>query len=84
MMIAECVEEMEHKGGAEGAAEFIRCIKQHKEEVYWDEELGRLKVAAEIWQDGWGDLMREITEKLGITDRESYIRVKNKYNLTMY
>lgn len=84
MMIAECVEEMEHKGGAEGAAAAIRCLKRHKEDIYWDDNLGRLKASAERWQDGWEDLMRDITKELGMTDRESYVEVKNKYNLTMY
>jgi len=84
MMIAECVEELEQKGGANGAAAFILCIKRHREEVYWDDDLGRLKVAAEIWQSEWADLMQDVTAKLGITDRVSYVEVKNKYNLTMY
>ncbi|HEC57163.1 MAG TPA: hypothetical protein ENI32_04685 [Candidatus Syntrophoarchaeum butanivorans] len=84
-MIDECLEEMEHKGGgADGAAAVIRCLKRHKENIYWDSDLGRLKVAAEVWQAGWEDIMRDLTEKLGISDRESYIRVKNRYNLTMY
>ncbi|VUT27795.1 MAG: hypothetical protein SYNGOMJ08_00346 [Candidatus Syntrophoarchaeum sp. GoM_oil] len=41
-------------------------------------------LVAELWQEGWEDLMCEITKKLGMTDRESYVEVKNKYNLTMY
>lgn len=84
MMIAECVEEMEHKGGAEGAAAAIRCFKRHKEDIYWDDDLGRLRASAEVWEDGWEDLMQDVTDRLGITDRESYVEIKNKYNLTVY
>jgi hypothetical protein len=52
--------------------------------MVWDEGLGRLRNMAEEWDDTWAPLMEEMTELLKITDWDSYVQMKTKYNLTQY
>jgi hypothetical protein len=52
--------------------------------MVWDDDLKRLRNMAEEWDDSWAPLMEEMTELLGITDWDSYVQMKTKYNLTQY
>jgi hypothetical protein len=68
----------------EGAARLIVCLQNNKENIYWDDELRRLRCAAEEQDKSWTPLMEEVTKSLGIKNREEYIKIKKKYNLTQY
>jgi hypothetical protein len=82
--IQACLGEFEHHRDAHGAAEAVRCLKRNKEFIVWDDELGRMKCLAEVNDPGWAGIMEEMTKAFGITSREEWIAVKDKYNLTMY
>jgi hypothetical protein len=82
--IKECIEEFEHHKTEEGAAKLIVCLINNRENIYWDDVLSRLKCAAEVNDSKWAPLMEEITKLLGIKNRDEYIALKKKYNLTQY
>ncbi|MBI5252943.1 MAG: hypothetical protein HY930_00875 [Euryarchaeota archaeon] len=66
----ECIEE-------------LVCLQNNRENIYWDDELRRLRCAEE--QDkSWTPLMEEATRTLGIKNRGEYTKIKKKYNLTQY
>jgi hypothetical protein len=48
------------------------------------EYIGWLRNMAEEGGDSWAPLMEEMTELLGITDWDSYVQMKAKYNPTQY
>jgi|GEM_PF-715083 hypothetical protein len=82
--IKECIEEFEKEKTEVAAARLIICLYNNKETIYWDDDLKRLKCAAEVHDEKWAPLMEEITKVLGIKNRDEYIKIKNKYNLTQY
>lgn len=80
----ECIEEFKERRTEEGAASLIICLQNNRENIYWDDELRRLKCAAEEHDKSWTPLMEEITKALEIKNREEYVKIKRKYNLTQY
>ena len=82
--IEECLEEFEHNQTEEEAAKLIVCMINNKENIYWDDNLKRLKCAAEVHDNSWAPIMERITEALGIKNWEDYVKIKEKYNLTQY
>jgi len=73
-----------HDKTESGAAKLFVCLQDNRETMVWDDGLGRLRNMAEEWDDTWAPLMEEMTELLGITDWDSYVQMKTKYNLTQY
>ena len=47
-------------------------------------QVGVVRNMAEEGGDSWAPLMEEMTELLGITDWDSYVQMKAKYNPTQY
>jgi hypothetical protein len=82
--VEECIEEFKHNPSEEGAARLIICLINNKENIYWDDSQKRLRCAAEVHNDSWASLMKELTKVLGITTRDEYTKIKYKYNLTQF
>ncbi|MGC8663548.1 MAG: hypothetical protein ACP5SF_03265 [Thermoplasmata archaeon] len=80
----ECIEEWEKEKDEETAAEVLRCFKEWAEDIYFNEDDGRLMLAREVWDNSITKIMKEISEKLNIKTRDDFIKLKEKYNLTMY
>lgn len=80
----ECIEEWEKEKNEETAAEVLRCFKEWAEDIYFDDDEKRLKLAREVWDNSVTEIMKEISETLNIHTREDFIKLKEKYNLTMY
>jgi hypothetical protein len=66
------------------AIECLRCLKEHYEDLFFDDSEKRLKLASEEWDKEIAKYMIEITEILNIKSREQFIELKEKYNLTIY
>ncbi|KAF5415673.1 MAG: hypothetical protein C5S48_05140 [Candidatus Methanogaster sp.] len=79
-----CIEHFMHDKTEAGAAKLFVCLQDNRETMVWDEGLGRLRNMAEEWDDTWAPLMEEMTALLKITDWDSYVQMKTKYNLTQY
>jgi hypothetical protein len=56
-------------------------LQDNCEVMVWDDDLRNM---AEEWGGIWAPLMGAMTELIGITDRDSYVQMKTKYNLTQY
>lgn len=82
--VEECIKEFESNRSEEGAAKLIVCLINNKENIYWDESKKRLVLAAEVHDKSWAPIMESITEALGVTSRDEYIKMKYKYNLTQF
>ncbi len=80
----ECIEEFEKHKIEEAAARLIICLQNNEENIYWDDELRRMRCAAEAHDKSWVPLMEEATRALGIKNRGEYTKIKKKYNLTQY
>ncbi len=80
----ECIEEWEKEKNEEIAGEVLRCFKEWAEDIYFDDDEQRLKLAREVWDHSVSEIMKEISEVLGIKNRDDFIKLKEKYNLTMY
>ncbi len=80
----ECIQEFEENRNEEGAAEALRCLKEHAEEIFFDDESLRLYLSREVWDKSIKKFMDEINETLKIKTRDEFIKFKEKYNLTMY
>ncbi|MFP3317689.1 MAG: hypothetical protein RXP98_00680 [Thermoplasmata archaeon] len=80
----ECIEHFENERNEEGAAEVLRCFKEYGEDIYFDDEEKRLVLAREVWDKEITNIMKEISEILNVRTREDFIKLKEKYNLTMY
>lgn len=80
----EAIEEFKKHRTEESAAKLIVCLQNNKENIYWDDELRRLRCAAEEHDKSWVSLMEEVTKSLGLKNRDEYIKIKKKYNLTQY
>jgi len=81
MSLEECFKHMEDE---EEAAECIHCLKKHGEQVMYDDDLGRLVLGREIYDDRYVEKMKELTKLLNIRNRKDYEFMDRKYNLTMY
>ncbi|KAA8923192.1 hypothetical protein [Thermoplasma sp.] len=81
MSFEECFMHMEDE---EEAAECIHCLKKHGEQVMFDDDLGRLVMGREIYDNRYVDKMEELTKLLNIRNRRDYEFMDKKYNLTMY
>ncbi|CAC12086.1 hypothetical protein [Thermoplasma acidophilum] len=81
MSFEECFNHIEDE---EEAAECIHCLKKHGEQVMFDDDLGRLVLGREIYDDRYVEKMKELTKLLSIKNRKDYEFMDRKYNLTMY
>lgn len=79
-----CFQEFEEHKSEESAVECLRCLKEHYEELFFDDSEKRLKLASEYWDIEAAKYMTEITEILNVRSREQFIELKEKYNLTIY
>ncbi|MGC8496758.1 MAG: hypothetical protein ACP5NL_01980 [Thermoplasmata archaeon] len=79
-----CFKEFEEHKSEESAVECLRCLKEHYEELFFDDTEKRLKLASEEWDKEVTKYMVEISDMLNIKSREQFIEVKEKYNLTIY
>ncbi|HEU12833.1 MAG: hypothetical protein ACP5G5_01150 [Thermoplasmata archaeon] len=80
----ECLEIWEKEKDEEGAAETLRCFKEYGEDIYFDDEEKRMYLAREVWDNSVKKIMEEISQILKVHSREDFIKLKEKYNLTMY
>lgn len=80
----ECIEIWEKERNEEGAVETLRCFKEYGEDIYFDDDERRLMLAREVWDKSVKNIMIEISGLLNVHTRDDFIRLKEKYNLTMY
>ncbi len=80
----ECIHEFEEHKNEEGAVEALRCLKEHAEEIFFDDENSRIYLSREIWDGSIKKFMDEINEVIKIKTRDEFIKFKEKYNITMY
>ncbi len=80
----ECIHEFEENRSEEGAAEALRCLKEHAEEIFFDDENSRIFLSRQIWDESIKEFMDKINETLKIKTRDEFIKFKEKYNITMY
>ena len=71
-------------GEEEEAAEVVHCLKKFGEQIYFDDNSGRLVRGREKYDPDQAEIMKSLSNALGITDRKSYEQADRKYNLTMY
>lgn len=68
----------------EAAAECIHCMKKYGEQVYFDQEKGRLVLGREKYDAQYSGIMEKLSSLLEIDSLEKYHEKDRKYNLTMY
>ncbi len=84
------VEELSKITEPEKMAEEIHLLKKVGEQFFFSEKAGRLIIGREYpfiengQKSPYEDVMKHVSEVLGIRDRKSYEEVDRRYNLTMY
>ena len=62
----------------------VHCLKKFGEQIYFDDNAGRLVMGREKYDPDQSEIMKSLSNALGITDRKSYEQADRKFNLTMY
>ncbi|MEE8400572.1 MAG: hypothetical protein V3R86_00250 [Candidatus Hydrothermarchaeaceae archaeon] len=78
------IEEFKKNESEENAAKVIVALIDHRENVYWDDDEGRLRLAKEAYDERLGTLMKALTKALDVKNRSEYTKKKHKYNLTQF
>ncbi|MGC8515022.1 MAG: hypothetical protein ACP5OC_02670 [Thermoplasmata archaeon] len=82
MSYKDCFAEM--KDDEDEVAECIHCLRKHGQIVYFRDDLKRLALGREEYDQSDADEMAKMSSILGISDRKSYEEMDRKFNLTMY
>jgi hypothetical protein len=82
MSYKDCFSEM--KDDEDEVAECIHCLRKHGETVYFRDDLRRLALGREEFDQSDVAQMSKMSSILGISDRKTYEEMDKKFNLTMY